>query len=87
MPKVTQRSQRFNRDSIARNMKTGCLKFSEQDICHSGPQGMEPEDIMEPLDVGERVELSSRHWKACWRENLPLESKETPFRDSAWEGR
>lgn len=49
MPKVTQQHQQLNHDSIARNMRTGCLKFGEQQGCPPEPQGMGPADVLDFL--------------------------------------
>ena len=56
-------------------MIAGYLEFSDQEGCPPGPQGIGPDDIMEPPYIGGRMELFSGPWEAPRRENLPLGGK------------
>ena len=62
-------------------MIAGYLEFRDQEGCPPGSQGIGPDDVMEPPDIGGRMELFSGPWEAPWRENLPLwgARKETSF--------
>lgn len=74
--KVTPQRQSFNCDSIARNRKTVCLKFSEQEVCPPGPQGMEPEDITGPPDTGRKGRVILRALKDTVEGESSFEGKE-----------
>jgi len=65
-------------------MRAGYLEFSDQEGCPPGSQGRGSDEVMEPPDIGGRMQLFSGPWEAPWRENLPLvgQGKRHLFRDS-----